>query len=473
MHEEGMRAWLDGRPFVRQLTGGRILADTVPYRIIGYSLIAALLACVAIAVYARSVAGLLWAVALVGITREAFVLSRRERAPGADDATAADGRRPVLYLRPFTIDAQVAVVGPSTVTFEELVAPEIERAVGPMVALGDPADHLPTLGAAKAYERDDTWRAYVARMAERACCVLLVEGTTEGLRWELEHLRKAADPGRLMLLTLPAAFTDAHAAAWPGFQRLLAECGFGTHEDPGAGAVIGFDREWRPSILCIGADSGKAYASAIARHLEHPKAKAVAPSPAPARKQLPALLAPMIALLVALGIDFATKLWVQSAVAPAGGTMKVIEGVLDLRIAHDVGPAWGVVASLGRGLGYAVLWVLLAIVAVAASAVLFRFMRRFQTPMHWAVGLALGGFLGNVVDRVRFGYVVDFVSLRLPIGSGYQWPSFNVADVCIAVGIGLVTLQLAINLAWRRRLRLVATAPASPPARARRAAAGG
>lgn len=59
-----------------------------------------------------------------------------------------------------------------------------------------------------------------------------------------------------------------------------------------------------------------------------------------------------------------------------------------------------------------------------------------------ALALVLGGALGNLIDRVQFGYVVDFISLHY---RNYYWPAFNVADAAICVGVGLLLLDMWLN----------------------------
>ena len=55
--------------------------------------------------------------------------------------------------------------------------------------------------------------------------------------------------------------------------------------------------------------------------------------------------------------------------------------------------------------------------------------------MGWACGLLLGGSAGNLIDRVRLGYVIDFIELR------HLWPVFNVGDSAITIGVGLLILH--------------------------------
>ncbi len=80
------------------------------------------------------------------------------------------------------------------------------------------------------------------------------------------------------------------------------------------------------------------------------------------------------------------------------------------------------------------------LLTAAASAVLIGFYLWYRkegaaTPVHIAFALIFGGAVGNIVDRLRFGYVHDFIDFRV-------WPVFNVADSAITVGVGLLLLQM-------------------------------
>ncbi|ACJ00937.1 signal peptidase II [Rhodospirillum centenum] len=75
-------------------------------------------------------------------------------------------------------------------------------------------------------------------------------------------------------------------------------------------------------------------------------------------------------------------------------------------------------------------------VALAISAVLVLWLRRTDRAFQAAsIGLVIGGALGNVIDRLRFGAVADFLDFHL---SGWHWPAFNVADSAIVVGVALI-----------------------------------
>ena len=107
----------------------------------------------------------------------------------------------------------------------------------------------------------------------------------------------------------------------------------------------------------------------------------------------------------------------------------------------------GVTFGLGRELGVEGAW-LLAAVAVAVVALLMRWLARSDGWVETvAIGLVIGGALGNVVDRLRQGAVTDWLDLHY---AGWHWPTFNLADVAIVSG---VTLLLFAPLLQRRSVQ--------------------
>jgi signal peptidase II len=70
-----------------------------------------------------------------------------------------------------------------------------------------------------------------------------------------------------------------------------------------------------------------------------------------------------------------------------------------------------------------------------------------DTQVAVALMLVLGGAVGNVIDRVRFGYVVDFIDVYY---RAWHWPTFNIADSAITIGAVLLVLD-ALGITWRRR----------------------
>ncbi|MEP6681090.1 MAG: signal peptidase II [Chloroflexota bacterium] len=96
---------------------------------------------------------------------------------------------------------------------------------------------------------------------------------------------------------------------------------------------------------------------------------------------------------------------------------------------------------------------LFLVVTVVAIGMIVYFHRIFRGRSPWLqvlLGVILGGTAGNLVDRLRFGYVTDFLS----IGVGdVRWPVFNVADSSVVVGIGLLVIYLFVTDRGRREIR--------------------
>lgn len=123
---------------------------------------------------------------------------------------------------------------------------------------------------------------------------------------------------------------------------------------------------------------------------------------------------------------------------PLGVPVAVIDGWLALTLVLNPGLAFGLLGSVPPGWR----WVVAAL-SLVALAVLARVALRVLPAGGWtgrlAIGLIFGGAVGNLVDRARFGAVVDFVDVYW---RGWHWPAFNVADSAITVGVALLALRL-------------------------------
>jgi signal peptidase II len=131
-----------------------------------------------------------------------------------------------------------------------------------------------------------------------------------------------------------------------------------------------------------------------------------------------------------------------------------IKDYLDLQYAENCGGAWGLLHGASEAVRRP-FFLLVTIGAIAFIVHLYRTMEPGQRLMKWALPLVLGGAIGNLVDRVRLGYVVDFIHAHLKMR--FHWPTFNVADIAITVGIGLMVLEYIIGP--KKPTRPVATTP--------------
>lgn len=143
-------------------------------------------------------------------------------------------------------------------------------------------------------------------------------------------------------------------------------------------------------------------------------------------------------LIAALGIyltDQASKAWAVRRLRFRD--FPVINGFLDFVYAENRGIAFG---QLQEG-GQFGRWFFVVLAAAAAFAVLFYFFRtsRNDDRVLGACALLLAGILGNLTDRLRLGFVIDFIMLH---AGQYHWPTFNVADASISIGALLLAYDL-------------------------------
>lgn len=141
------------------------------------------------------------------------------------------------------------------------------------------------------------------------------------------------------------------------------------------------------------------------------------------------------------------------ALADQGSKWLVIDGVfgtttlfqvtdfLNLRLSWNKGVTFGIFNDLSAFMPYVLIAVALLIVLLLAN-----WLRRADTMLAaLGLGFVMGGAIGNVTDRLRFGAVLDFLDFHL---MGYHWYTFNLADSAIVLGVGLLLLE---NLLVKRQ----------------------
>jgi len=150
--------------------------------------------------------------------------------------------------------------------------------------------------------------------------------------------------------------------------------------------------------------------------------------------------------LIALGVillDRATKMAIIQ-ILRLGQGIPVIPGFFDVVFILNPGAAFGFLATLSDQVRNP-LFILVSILAVIL--ILFyhtRYLRSHRL-VSVALGLILGGATGNLIDRLRYGMVVDFLDVHV---GPYHWPAFNVADSAISIGVGLMILDMLLD--WHR-----------------------
>ncbi|WP_437282800.1 signal peptidase II [Sorangium sp. So ce375] len=155
-----------------------------------------------------------------------------------------------------------------------------------------------------------------------------------------------------------------------------------------------------------------------------------------------------VVALVSCAADLATKGWAHARLAgfdPKRSGAKVVTIIpdhLDFIFAQNPGGAWSFLRGLPDGLRRP----FFLFVSAAAMVFIFSIYRRVhrdQTGMKWGLALALGGAMGNLVDRIRYGWVIDFIDMYVIRGGReFHWPTFNVADIAIVAGVILMSKDM-------------------------------
>ena len=145
-------------------------------------------------------------------------------------------------------------------------------------------------------------------------------------------------------------------------------------------------------------------------------------------------------LLLAGGVivaDFLTKAWVLSAFQPHE-TVAVLP-FFNLVLVFNAGAAFSFLAQAG---GWQKWFFVVLALAISAWIVVMLWRHANDRLQSVALALVLGGALGNVIDRLRFGAVVDFLDFHV---AGWHWPAFNVADSAISIGVALLVWHSFIH----------------------------
>jgi signal peptidase II len=140
-------------------------------------------------------------------------------------------------------------------------------------------------------------------------------------------------------------------------------------------------------------------------------------------------------------LDQWTKVLARTHLKPLGpwGRRTVIDNYFDLRFSENTGVAFGMGQSLPGGR------VLLTLVALFALLLVGYYLIKSgprQTRMHLALGLVGGGAIGNLIDRIAFGRVTDFIVWKV---GKHEWPAFNIADAALVVGVALMALDMILD----------------------------
>lgn len=150
-----------------------------------------------------------------------------------------------------------------------------------------------------------------------------------------------------------------------------------------------------------------------------------------------------IFVVIATVLDQLSKLWVVGNI-PLYGEIPVLDGVFHLTYAQNTGAAWSMLSGMQ--------WLFLGIFLVFTLGIVWEFSKKrwpFTTFDRWCIAVVYAGGLGNIIDRIRLGYVVDMIEVEF-----INFPVFNLADCCITCGcIALIVHLMFFNREfWKEKV---------------------
>ena len=144
----------------------------------------------------------------------------------------------------------------------------------------------------------------------------------------------------------------------------------------------------------------------------------------------------LVVSALVLVLDQVTKIYIDRTME-LHSSISVIEGFFNITYLRNKGAAFGILANSSFRLPF---FILVSLVAVGVILVVIKRLRDDQKMAMVSLSLILSGAIGNLIDRVRLGEVIDFLDVHYY--AVYHWPAFNVADSAICVGVFLLALDM-------------------------------
>lgn len=197
-----------------------------------------------------------------------------------------------------------------------------------------------------------------------------------------------------------------------------------------------------------------------------------APAAAPAYRPNYVFLG--VVAFISLALDLGSKWWAKSRLDDvkdfADKSIVVVKDHLAFRFAQNRGGAWGLLQDEPESIRRP-FFLGISFVAIAFIVSLYRKLTPQQWALKWGLPLVLGGALGNLVNRIQYNYVVDFIDYHaawvkwlnglMTQHPTDHWPTFNIADVAIVVGVILMAVDMFTP--HKPALASPAAAPSAPP----------
>lgn len=138
--------------------------------------------------------------------------------------------------------------------------------------------------------------------------------------------------------------------------------------------------------------------------------------------------------LILGGVPIAGAAW---NLVPVPYLMTHVCNVFNIVFTWNPGASFSMFRTLGESAPYVIIFA----TSFVIGFIIYYLFRRGQAHERFALALIAGGALGNLIDRMRFGAVIDFLDFHV---GGWHWPAFNVADICICVGVALYIFNLIV-----------------------------
>jgi signal peptidase II len=146
----------------------------------------------------------------------------------------------------------------------------------------------------------------------------------------------------------------------------------------------------------------------------------------------------LASILIALPLDQASKQWIIANVH-YGERIEIIPGFFNLTHVRNPGGAFSFFAD-GPVEQRMVFFIGTTLVAIVLLLIFFKQLEPEERLPATSLGIVLGGAVGNLIDRIAYGEVIDFLDFHL--WGGYVWPTFNVGDSAIVIGVGLLIVEI-------------------------------
>lgn len=207
-------------------------------------------------------------------------------------------------------------------------------------------------------------------------------------------------------------------------------------------------------------DSSRRHGPLMTADTDRPNEHATEPGPPDG--YVPSTTFLVIVTVISAAADLASKGWAKAMFSGVDKTkprsMTVIANHFDFIYTLNPGGAWSFLRSLPENLRRP-FFLFVSSAAIIFIISVYRRLHPEQWAMRWGLPLALGGAVGNLVDRIRYGSVIDFIDMYMVYkGQERHWPTYNVADIAIVLGVLLMALDTFLG----RKSRTPSSSPTSP-----------